>query len=123
MNFAVMRIYALVISLVLFVFALLQFDASQLTHHYETGFLRDKWHEESCTPMYDDKGSYQGETCSDVWTILLSDVVCDNRQVDRLERKVTGAVFKSLKTDSIVAHQYDSGRLGIWHNEKYCEQK
>lgn len=90
------------------------YDYSTLTHSSYQAILIDKWHEERCTPMVDDKGNYIGESCSDIYTVAL-DV-----DGDRRELQLSNQDFKNLRTGR-VSVGYDTGMLGFKHNIKISQ--
>jgi len=53
------------------------YDASLLTHYDYNGYLADKFHEESCSPIVDGSGNYLGESCSDEYTAVV--IIADER--------------------------------------------
>jgi hypothetical protein len=101
-------IIALIIAAFISIFAI---DSSQLTHYAEIGQIVDKWHEESCIPMFDGNGGYIGESCGDDYTIVL--MLGDRR----VEEEVLNSDFKNLKIGDRVNYQYDLGKLNIIHNK------
>jgi hypothetical protein len=91
------------------------YDMGTLTPIAERMTLLDKWHEESCSPTYDDKGNYTGEACSDNWTLAV-DVAGQGRE----EISVSGNVFKTFPVGSRVERSYLLGRLGFHHDEDWA---
>jgi hypothetical protein len=61
----------ILVSIIVFITGLFVYDSSTLTHYSYTGNLVDKWHEEQCDPIYDDKGNYSGESCFDIYTVVM----------------------------------------------------
>jgi hypothetical protein len=91
---------------------LLYYDYSSLTHYSYNARIADKWHEEECTPITDEKGNYAGESCSDVYTVVL---ITDN---NRFEEKLSVKEFKNLPVNTDVFYSFDTGKLGLKHNLK-----
>jgi hypothetical protein len=91
------------------------FDASKLTHQVEVMTLADKWHEESCNPMYDGNGNYLGESCSDDWTFVLLE------GQGRKTLRVSGQIFREFVPGNILKLEFDQGKLGFHHNENWSK--
>lgn len=102
-----------IIIAICFVFAILfAIDISQLTHFEGIGKVADKWHEESCVPIFNSDGSYLSESCGDDYTIVL---LIDGR---RIEERVFGAEFRNFKVGNLVSFKYDIGRLNGRYNQQ-----
>lgn len=97
------------------------FDHSVLTPHFESFSIVDKWHEEDCSSVQDSNGNYIGESCEDLWKLVITNRKLDNLDFgsQRFEKSVKGSIFKEFRMGERVSRQYDSGRLGIIHNEIY----
>jgi hypothetical protein len=89
------------------------FDSSELTHQTKIMTLADKWHEESCSPMYGSDGNYLGESCSDDWTFVLME------NQNRKTMKVSGQIFKSFVAGDVLKLEFDKGKLGLAHNKQW----
>jgi hypothetical protein len=100
---------------ILVIIAGLFFDSSTLTHQVKSLQLVDKWHEQSCVPIIDDKGNYLSENCSDDWTF----VVLENGA--RNEVRVSGPVFKTFVVGDRLKREFDEGRLGVFHNDDWSK--
>lgn len=85
-------------------------DSSELIHHVEFGNIIDKWHEESCVPMFDGNSNYIGEACGDDYTIVL---MIGDRRVEKL---ISNSDFKDFKIGDRIKYEYDLGKLnGVHH--------
>lgn len=97
------------------IFTVFIFDASVTIDKNITFKLVDKYHEESCTPIFGGDGTYYGENCGDEWTII------GLLNGQRLEKKVSGDVFKSFVVGDCINMSYQEGRLGGIYQLRYVK--
>lgn len=105
---------AIAILLCLLILGLIWFDGSELSPVVSRNLLLvDKWHEEPCTPIYGDKGTYLGESCTDEWTL----VVLEGTERDTI--KVSKAIFRKIRAGQRFTQSFRVGRLGGVYNETF----
>jgi hypothetical protein len=96
----------------MFVFAF-AIDISKLVHYTEFGDLIDKWHEQSCAPIYDGNLNYIGENCSDDYTIVL---MIEGRRIEKL---ISNSDFKKFRIGDRIEYNYDLGKLNGVYQETF----
>lgn len=102
---------SLLVFIVVGLFTLIGVDYSRLTPHSYNAQVVDKWHEELCPPIYDDKGNYLSEVCGDDYTVIL---LIDGNL--REEIKVSGDEFREIHSKDKVVYKYQAGKLGFKHD-------
>jgi hypothetical protein len=97
--------------------AVIVYDVSELTHHVDIAILQDKFRSEDCSSSSDEDGNLS-VFCDTNYHFLLA-----SPNLGRKDDLVSREVFEEFVPGSNIQRDWDTGRLGIEHNQAYSTPK